>query len=382
MVVLTGDFMERFSVQYAADWVYLNGKAHPAGELAMEYLNEIPAMDKLPEMVKRLEEDTLVYLCAHTVSSAAVAQDTMGKVWEQLGTMPVYHDFYNARYKPDLFTQIRTNPVLLEYMLDKDSEERAALNELFEKLEQLPEILKTYREQMGEFYREFFSEPKQLNASEYAAMYEQYLNYRRLHEYDFVNELEDEDAIPPDERYQTTKDFREELEKRIPEYEVTVTIGFAVIPDPEQKGKMLMAEEIQFTDLVEFLKLDFMRGLQAGHIPRRCANCGRFFLLTKGYDIIYCSRPDPQDRKKRPCRVTGPQKKMKAKQKKRGAPKLPDGLRQEYARAYNRLKKRHSRGTLTDAEWYVQTEKLAKLRDRAARGGMSIEVFCKECGRF
>ena len=38
MVVLTGDFMERFSVQYAADWVYLNGKAHPAGELAMEYL--------------------------------------------------------------------------------------------------------------------------------------------------------------------------------------------------------------------------------------------------------------------------------------------------------------------------------------------------------
>ena len=261
----------------------------------------------------------------------------------------------------------------------KDSEERAALNELFEKLEQLPEILKTYREQMGEFYREFFSEPKQLNASEYAAMYEQYLNYRRLHEYNFVNELEDEDAIPPDERYQTTKDFREELEKRIPEYEVTVTIGFAVIPDPEQKGKMLLAEEIQFTDLVEFLKLDFMRGLQAGHIPRRCANCGRFFLLTKGYDIIYCSRPDPQDRKKRPCRVTGPQKKMKAKQPKRGAPKLPDGLRQEYARAYNRLKKRHSRGTLTDAEWYLQTEKLANLRDRAARGGMSIEAFCKKC---
>ena len=176
MVVLTGDFMEQFSVQYAADWVYLNGKPHPAGELAMEYLNEIPALDKLPEMVKRFEEDTLVYLCAHTVSSAAVAQDTMGKVWELLGRMPVYHDLYNARYKPDLFTQIRTNPVLLEYMLDKDSEERAALNELFEKLEQLPEILKTYREQMGEFYREFFSEPKQLNASEYAAMYEQYLN--------------------------------------------------------------------------------------------------------------------------------------------------------------------------------------------------------------
>ena len=145
---------------------------------------------------------------------------------------------------------------------------------------------------------------------------------------------------------------------------------------------MLLAEEIQFTDLVGFLKLDFMRGLQAGHIPRCCANCGRFFLLTKGYDIIYCSRPDPQDRKRRPCRVTGPQKKMKAKQKKRGAPKLPDGLRQEYTRAYNRLKKRHSRGTLTDAEWYVQTEKLAKLRDRAARGGMSIEVFCKECEKI
>ena len=93
MVVLTGDFMERFSVQYAAGWVYLNGKAHPTGELAMEYLNEIPAMDKLPEMVKRLEEDTLVYLCAHTVSSAAVAQDTMRRSNQHVRIVVVNNKF-------------------------------------------------------------------------------------------------------------------------------------------------------------------------------------------------------------------------------------------------------------------------------------------------
>ena len=38
-----------------------------------------------------------------------------------------------------------------------------------------------------------------------------------------------------------------------------------------------------FTYLHDFLRTEFYRGLAIGNAPRRCHNCGRYFLLTAGY---------------------------------------------------------------------------------------------------
>ena len=35
------------------------------------------------------------------------------------------------------------------------------------------------------------------------------------------------------------------------------------------------------------------RGMAAGNIPRRCHNCGRWFLLVGAYDTVYCRRTAP-----------------------------------------------------------------------------------------
>ena len=35
--------------------------------------------------------------------------------------------------------------------------------------------------------------------------------------------------------------------------------------------------------LQTLLKLDFYKGLEAGHLIRKCELCGRLFLLQKGY---------------------------------------------------------------------------------------------------
>ena len=141
-----------------------------------------------------------------------------------------------------------------------------------------------------------------------------------------------------------------------------------------KKDEIFIAEKATFNSLTDFLRTEFYRGLAVGNAPRRCHNCGKYFLLTAGYNTCYCNNIAPGETE-RTCRKVGAHRK-EAQGKANRTP-----AQVEYDRAYNRLKKRHSRGTLTDAEWYVQTEKLAKLRDRAARGGMSIEVFCEECAK-
>ena len=48
----------------------------------------------------------------------------------------------------------------------------------------------------------------------------------------------------------------------------------------------MIAERMVFDSLGAFLHVDFFRGLMHGNAPRRCHNCGRFFLLTGGYDTL------------------------------------------------------------------------------------------------
>ena len=59
----------------------------------------------------------------------------------------------------------------------------------------------------------------------------------------------------------------------------------------EKTGKPKLAERSTFDDLVSFYYLDLTRGLAAGNLPRRCKNCGHWFVAVGGYNIQYCDRP-------------------------------------------------------------------------------------------
>lgn len=71
-----------------------------------------------------------------------------------------------------------------------------------------------------------------------------------------------------------------------------------------QRDTTQMLEELEFATLASFLYTDFYRGLAAGHIPRRCHNCGRYLLLTSGFDIRYCTDVAPGETV-RICRQVG-----------------------------------------------------------------------------
>ena len=43
-----------------------------------------------------------------------------------------------------------------------------------------------------------------------------------------------------------------------------------------------VVEKMYFDRLLDFVYVEFMKGLQKGFVPKRCANCGRWFLQTPG----------------------------------------------------------------------------------------------------
>ena len=76
-----------------------------------------------------------------------------------------------------------------------------------------------------------------------------------------------------------------------------------VVPNPNQEGAMMFARRLRFCRIMDFLVTDFFEGLHAGHSPRQCRNCGRFFHMTSGRHQIYCDGLAPNDPKKRSCRT-------------------------------------------------------------------------------
>ncbi len=46
-----------------------------------------------------------------------------------------------------------------------------------------------------------------------------------------------------------------------------------------------------FDRLLDFVYVELMKGLQKGFVPKRCANCGRWFLQMPGMTYAYCGEP-------------------------------------------------------------------------------------------
>ena len=115
-----------------------------------------------------------------------------------------------------------------------------------------------------------------------------------------------------------------------------VEVSFVPMFAPSGGGKIILAERARFSELLDFLEVEFYRGLAIGNAPRRCHNCGRYFLLTNGYNTCYCNNIAPGETE-RTCRKVGAHRKANH----------PTGLSPagvEYRKVYNRLKARKQRG--------------------------------------
>ena len=135
---------------------------------------------------------------------------------------------------------------------------------------------------------------------------------------------------------------------------------------PSDGEKIILAEQARFLNLLDFLEVEFFRGLATGNAPRRCRNCGKYFLLTAGYNTCYCNNVAPGETE-RTCRKVGAHRKeMREK-----AGRTPEQV--EYDRAYNRLKQRKNRKKISLDEWNAAVAKAQELLAQSGRGELTDE---------
>ena len=143
-------------------------------------------------------------------------------------------------------------------------------------------------------------------------------------------------------------------------------VNFVPMMHPTEEGKIFIAEKATFSSLTDFLRTEFYRGLAIGNAPRRCHNCGRYFLLTAGYNTCYCNNIAPGEAE-RTCRKVGAHRK-EAQGKANRTP-----AQKEYDRTYNRLKVRKQRGKISAGEWNAAVAAAQDLVARSERGELTDE---------
>ena len=112
-----------------------------------------------------------------------------------------------------------------------------------------------------------------------------------------------------------------------------------------------------FDRLLDFVYVEFMKGLQKGFVPKRCANCGRWFLQKPGATYAYCTRAAPgQDGKT--CREIGASSSFRSKVENNDIWKV-------HQRAYKKYFARIRSGLMTKGEFEVWSRQAADLRDAA-----------------
>ena len=125
-------------------------------------------------------------------------------------------------------------------------------------------------------------------------------------------------------------------------------------------GREKLCEAYTFDSLGAFLYFDFFRGLSLSHLPKRCDNCGMYFLLEGGKYSNYCERTLKDDPDKT-CRDVGARKKYGDKCK-------SDPIWLAYNRAYKAHYARYMKKKMTASEFEEWSRLAIVLRMEAETG--------------
>ena len=118
-----------------------------------------------------------------------------------------------------------------------------------------------------------------------------------------------------------------------------------------------VVEKIYFDRLLDFVYVEYMKGLQKEIVPKRCANSSRWFLQPPGATLAYCAGPAPEDPGKT-CREIGAASSFKDKV-------ANNEVWQVQQRAYKKYYARTMRKDMTKAEFEAWTRDAEQKRDAA-----------------
>lgn len=134
-----------------------------------------------------------------------------------------------------------------------------------------------------------------------------------------------------------------------------VNIQYAVLQQDGQPPELV--EKMYFDRLLDFVYVELMRGLQKGYVPKRCANCGRWFLQFPGATYAYCDGPAPGQEDKT-CREVGASANFQEKVRNNEIWRL-------HQRAYKKYFARTRKGTMSKPDFEAWAREAEHLRDEA-----------------
>lgn len=136
-----------------------------------------------------------------------------------------------------------------------------------------------------------------------------------------------------------------------------VNIQYAVIEPAGQPPELV--EKLYFDSLLDFVYVELMKGLQKGFIPKRCANCGTWFLQFPGATFAYCDNPAPNAEGKT-CREIGATTSFKDKVKN-------NEVWQIHQRAYKKYFARTRKKTMSVTDFEIWSRDAERIRDDALK---------------
>ena len=76
-----------------------------------------------------------------------------------------------------------------------------------------------------------------------------------------------------------------------------------------------LVKRMHYVSFVGMFRSDLFEGLCVGHAPKKCLNCGRWFLTLDGRHTKYCDGIDPNSEKGETCRSVGNRKRREFREK-------------------------------------------------------------------
>lgn len=135
-------------------------------------------------------------------------------------------------------------------------------------------------------------------------------------------------------------------------------------------GQSRICETYEFESVGAFLYHDLFLGIKNNHIPKKCDNCGKYFLISGGKYTNYCDRISPQDETKS-CRDIGFRVRYDDKCK-------TDPIWKTYNRAYKTHYARQMKKKMTVGEFEKWSTLAIDLRTKAECFEISFEEYACE----
>ena len=342
--------IQEFTVQFFADSVTIDGTVLPLGQVSADVLNIkddalLELQDKNLAFARAVETQLWNPGIKKDSGMAATVQTKMNSAYDSIIILPLFRhiDLDNDFARNLLPLMLNKRPDEFKRLCDPQSMEASVFAGMIKKYFLIADEAVSFRTYVSAMLDVCFEGLKKRDSEHYAVGI-----YKFISNLELVRQIAD--TFPPYPSFM----FLQSRE---------ATIEYATMPNPANIKQYMIAERMVFNSIGAFLHVDFFRGLMHGNVPRRCHNCGKFFLLTDGYDTRYCNNIAPGEME-RTCRKVGAHKKE--------AQKIGASLIQaEYKRVYSRLKTRRYRGKISNDEWNEQVALAQEYKEQAEKGKIS-----------